>query len=138
MVQSAKLYAKAHRGFDSHLGLKRLVSQVAQDSRLLTCREKSDPRFESLTKRNTGTYSLCLISSRKDNWSHVGSIPTFPTKGEMAERFMAPVLKTGGSVRAPGVRIPLSPPNRPCTVYKTEKIRGTWMVKQLHRSGDMS
>ena len=49
-----------------------------------------------------------------------------PINGEMAERFMAPVLKTGGSVRAPGVRIPLSPPNRPCTVYKTEKIWGTW------------
>lgn len=30
--------------------------------------------------------------------------------GEMAERFKAPVLKTGEALKPPWVRIPLSPP----------------------------
>ncbi len=45
--------------------------------------------------------------TRKGKRAIVGSLVLF---GEMAERLMAPVLKTGDAPKAPGVRIPLSPP----------------------------
>ncbi len=45
------------------LCFKCLVSQVVHGSRLLTCREKSERRFESCTKRNASVAQLVV-----SNW----------------------------------------------------------------------
>jgi len=46
-----------------------------------------------------------------------------PTKGEMAERLKAAVLKTVVGANPPGVRIPLSPP-LPRKYYKSANLVG--------------
>ena len=40
----------------------------------------------------------------------INCIQNHPVRGELAERFIAPVLKTGIPERVSGVRIPRSPP----------------------------
>lgn len=64
-------------------------------------------------------------------WHPTPSAVTRSSIGEMAERFKAPVLKTGEGSNLPWVRIPLSPP------YVVANRRGAVTFRRAHRSSHL-
>src|SRR5689334_14679737 len=59
-------------------------------------------------------------------WEAPTAWPERDFSGEMAERFKAPVLKTGEGSNLPWVRIPLSPPFLVCKCLNCKAITGAY------------
>ena len=90
---------------------------MAEGARLLIeCRDKipTEGSNPSLSVLPFSVERRALVAI--DNRTSPAHLPLLAYPGEVAERLMAPVLKTGDPSRGPRVRIPPSPNFLPCTI----------------------
>src|ERR1700730_3576069 len=102
----------------SHRSQPGIGSKVLPDAIVATCN-----RSRSLQSLKGGAHHAAPKNSSPDLITGIQVLED-PETGEVAERLIAPVLKTGGPSRGSWVRIPPSPPDYKRYAFKYRHLNG--------------